>query len=231
MQHLNLTFDYETGEATGQNMVSICTNTVCLWIAQQIMDELPDVKLEWFIEENVLSGEKRNSSLNAIFGRGVSVIAEASIPERVLQSVLKVNSAAAYEMFDPYRERCLRSGSGSTQIGNVANVIAATYAALGQDLGSVGESSQSFLNVKVRTDAEGGIDVKLNMPCITVGTIGGGTGLPTQQQCLKLMGCTGPKSNFKLAEIIASVCLAGDLSLMAAIGSGQHASAHALLGR
>ena len=44
------------------------------------------------------------------------------------------------------------------------------------------------------------------MPNVLVGTVGGGTGLPTQRQCLDMISCSGPNSNFKLAEIIASVC-------------------------
>ena len=69
------------------------------------------------------------------------------------------------------------------------------------------------------------------LPNLIVGTVGGGTGLPTQQACLTLMGLAGAGHARTLAEICAGVALAGELSIIAAIASGEFARSHELLGR
>ncbi len=106
---------------------------------------------------------------------------------------------------------------------NVANVIAAVFAASGQDIASVHESSVAQLHVQSVND---GLYASMLLPSLVVGTVGGGTALPRQQQLLELMDCAGPGKAGRLAEIIASYCLALDLSTMSAIVSGQFASAH-----
>lgn len=41
------------------------------------------------------------------------------------------------------------------------------------------------------------------MPALIVATYGGGTGLPTQRECLELLGCYGEGTVRKFAEIVA----------------------------
>ena len=62
-------------------------------------------------------------------------------------------------------------------------------------------------------------------------TYGGGTGLATQREALELLGCYGQGKVHKLAEIIAGVALAGELSLAAAISSLDWVSSHETYGR
>ncbi len=228
-QNLHLIFAYETGEAAGQNMSSSCTAACCQWIQTKVKEELPDVIIKWILAENTLSGDKRTNSLNALYGRGVSVVVKASLPKDLVQSVLKVSVEKLIDSFHISSELSLRAGTSFNCYGNVPNVVAAVFAATGQDLGSVGECSQAFYNLC--KNAEGGLDISLKMPTLVVGTVGGGTGLPTQNQSLEMMGCTGPKSNFKLAEIIASVCMAADLSLSSSVTADTHAQVHDRLGR
>ena len=69
------------------------------------------------------------------------------------------------------------------------------------------------------------------MPCIEVGTIGGGTILEAQGAMLDLLGVRGPHVNpgenaRKLARIIAATVLAGELSLCSALAAGHLVSAH-----
>jgi hydroxymethylglutaryl-CoA reductase (NADPH) len=65
-----------------------------------------------------------------------------------------------------------------------------------------------------------------------VGTVGGGTQLPSQSACLNLLGVKGaskdsPGSNSRLlSTIIAGSVLAGELSLMSAIAAGQLIKSH-----
>lgn len=62
-------------------------------------------------------------------------------------------------------------------------------------------------------------------------TYGGGTGLPTQRECLESMDCFGRGKVKKLAEIIAAVTLAGEISLGSAISSLDWVSSHETYGR
>jgi hydroxymethylglutaryl-CoA reductase (NADPH) len=69
------------------------------------------------------------------------------------------------------------------------------------------------------------------MPSIMVGTVGGGTGLPSQRACLDILGLSEPNSAQALAEIVAALCLAGELSIIGALCSGDFSRAHRLLAR
>ena len=62
-------------------------------------------------------------------------------------------------------------------------------------------------------------------------TYGGGTGLATQRECLEMLGCYGRDRVRKLAEIIAGVVLAGEISLASAISSNDWVSSHEKFGR
>ena len=62
-------------------------------------------------------------------------------------------------------------------------------------------------------------------------TYGGGTGLPTQRECLELLGCYGAGKADKFAEIVAAVVLAGDVSLTSAVLAGDWVTSHEALGR
>jgi hydroxymethylglutaryl-CoA reductase (NADPH) len=78
----------------------------------------------------------------------------------------------------------------------------------------------------------GNLQISVSMPCIEVGTIGGGTVLEPQQAMLDLLGvkgahATNPGDNArKLAQIIAAAVLAGELSLCSALAAGHLVRAH-----
>ncbi len=65
--------------------------------------------------------------------------------------------------------------------------------------------------------------VAVTLPSMEVGTVGGGTQLPPQAGCLRLLGVQGSApdapglNSAKLARIIAGAVLAGELSLMASL--------------
>jgi hydroxymethylglutaryl-CoA reductase (NADPH) len=63
------------------------------------------------------------------------------------------------------------------------------------------------------------------------GSCGGGTGLPTQRECSEILGCYGQGRADKLAEIVAAVVLAGDISLGSAVLADEWVNAHEKLGR
>jgi len=64
-----------------------------------------------------------------------------------------------------------------------------------------------------------------------IATYGGGTGFPTQQECLNILDCNGKGKAHKLAEIIGGTVLAGELSLMSAVLAGDWVTSHDALGR
>jgi hydroxymethylglutaryl-CoA reductase (NADPH) len=220
-------FLYRTGEAAGQNMTTAATWAVCKWVLERFREELQLDVRDFYIDANV-SSDKKASMAAFIKGRGTSVIADCVIPGDVLKSVLDVTPRELARF-----HRHLQSGSVATgaigHTGNVSNTVAAIFAATGQDMACTAESSLGQLFIE---ESEGDLYASLNLPTLIVATIGGGTGLPAQRDCLNLMGCTpAPGGAARLAEIIAGFALALDLSMLSAVTNGQFAAAHERLGR
>lgn len=81
--------------------------------------------------------------------------------------------------------------------------------------------------------SEGGnLYASVSMPSIEVGTVGGGTTLPTQAALLDLLGAKGPSESEpgenarRLARSIAAAALAGELSACSALAEGHLVKAH-----
>ena len=217
-----LTFRYTTGDASGQNMVTIATEAVC----RQLIAHCPVKPRHWFVEGN-FSGDKKASHLALIAGRGRKVSASVTIPEELVVSLLKTTP----EQMLAYARVAALGAQLSGQIGaqgHYANGLAALYIATGQDAACVAESAVGFTRMEPR---DGGLYMSVTLPNLMVGTVGGGTGLPTQRAALELMGLYGPGKAAALAEVTACLCLAGEISIMAAIASGQFTRAHDRLAR
>jgi hypothetical protein len=223
---LHLLFCYTTGDASGQNMTSSCTWSACEWIRDQIVDYEGIGFQKYYIEGN-MSGDKKLSHLNLSGQRGVSVIATCYIPDELLMRYLRVDSQTLAEYVHVAEVSGLNLGIRG-QNGNIANVIAGIFTATGQDIACVHESTVGIF--KVRTDGRG-LHCNLSLPGLVIGTVGGGTRLPTQRECLEMMGCHGNGKLFRFAEIIAATCLALDISTASAIVSHDFVSAHNNLGR
>jgi NADP-dependent 3-hydroxy-3-methylglutaryl-CoA reductase len=223
---VHIQFVYETGDAAGQNMTTTCTWNTCKWIFDQML-HFKNIQVEQFLIDGSLSNDKRVTHASFIKGRGIRVMAEVFIPEEILVSVLKVTTEQLLNTYQAGLVGCIQASMIGVNV-NVANVIAAMFASCGQDIASVHESSLAHFHIE---RAGNGIYATMIMPCLVIGTVGGGTNLAHQRECLEMIGCAGPGKSFKLAEIIASYCLALDLSTSSAIASGQFASAHERLGR
>ncbi|MCP4131572.1 MAG: phosphotransferase [bacterium] len=219
-------FMYETGDAAGQNMTTTCTWNTCKWILKQ-MQHFKNVEIQRFLIDGSLSNDKRVTHQSFIRGRGIRVISEVFIPEDILQSVLKVTPDQLVDTYHAGVAGCIQASMVGINV-NVANVIAAMFASTGQDIASVHESSLAHFHLEKGND---GVYATMMLPSLVIGTVGGGTNLGHQKECLEIIGCAGAGNSHKLAEIIASYCLALDLSTAAAIASGQFASAHERLGR
>ncbi len=219
-------FIYETGDASGQNMTTSCTAFACDWIREQLKGD-PYIGLESFIIEGNMSGDKKVSFQNILLGRGVGVLAEAFVTDEVLRDLLRTDAQTLARHFQATEVGGMQIGMVGHNV-NCANVIAGIFTATGQDIASVHESSLGILKVYAKP---GGLQLSLFLPSLVIGTVGGGTRLPTQQDCLQVMGCAGQGQLYKFAEIIAASCLALDLSTACAIMSNEFVSAHEKLGR
>ena len=73
--------------------------------------------------------------------------------------------------------------------------------------------------------------VENTLPSLIVASYGGGTGLPTQRECLEMIGCYGTGKADKFAEIVAAVVLAGDISLGSAVLADEWVTSHERMGR
>ena len=223
-----LRFIFTTGDALGMNMVTIATEAA----VDFIMENLPFSRCV-SVSGN-LCCDKKPAAINFIEGRGKSVIAEATIPREIVEKRLKTTPEAICEV--NLKKNFIGSAVSHSPSFNAhfANMIAAAFMAYGQDVAQTVESSLGITTTS--TTPEGDLYVSITLPCLEVGTVGGGTRLPKQRKLLELLSCEGggdpPGTNaLKFAEILSAVVLGGELSLLAALSSGHLAIAHRKLGR
>jgi hydroxymethylglutaryl-CoA reductase (NADPH) len=215
-----LDFILDTGNAAGQNMVTLATNVACEYIRKETGHK-------FFLDSN-LASDKKASSRNMILGRGHGVIAETHISKSVMSRVLNVDPDFVIENWTYFPIVSAMAGTLGNAI-HASNALTAIYLATGQDTACVAENSVGHFTVEKVDD---GITWRLTLPSMTVGTVGGGTRLNLQQQNLKLLGCdSGEHSSRKLAEIIAAAALGLEISLGSAIMSHTWTSAHMKYGR
>lgn len=215
--------EFATGDAAGQNMVTLASQAVC----QRILAMMPKAPRSWLVE-SVLSGDKRASTLAFRSARGRNASAEIVLPARQLGRYWRANPAAFVRSWEQATMGAAQTGSVGLQ-ANVANAIAALFIACGQDVACVAEAVTAATRFELTR--EGDIYAAITMPNLIVGTVGGGTYLPTAQESLAMLGCVGTGTARKFAEICAVVALAGELSIVGAMASGVFASAHAAGGR
>jgi hydroxymethylglutaryl-CoA reductase (NADPH) len=113
--------------------------------------------------------------------------------------------------------------------GHYANGLAALYIACGQDAACVAESAVGVTRFEETTS--GDLYAAVTLPNLMVGTIGGGTSLPSQRACLEIMGLAGAGKARAFAERCAALVLAGELSIIGALASGEFTRAHQRLAR
>jgi hydroxymethylglutaryl-CoA reductase (NADPH) len=221
-------FDYSTGDAAGQNMTSKATFFACEWITKQYKD------LSHYLLSGNFDTEKKTSSVNMLKGRGRRVTAEITIPRDIMISNLRISPQQMHYGQGISTLSAFLSNS-SNNAAHPANGLAALYLATGQDIANIGESNQCTTYNKVTR--EGDYYFSITLPALILATYGGGTGLPTQRECLQIMDCFGPGKVLKLAEIAAALALAGELSLGAAsridkeTRTNEWVDAHERLGR
>ncbi|GAA4406197.1 hydroxymethylglutaryl-CoA reductase [Nibrella viscosa] len=212
-----LRFGFSTGDAAGQNMVSKATLAACNWILHHYEG------IEQFFLESNMATDKKPSQINVLRTRGKRVTAEVRIPRDLLVRELQVEPATLDRHARIGHIGSWLAGTNNNGLHSV-NGLAALFIATGQDVACLAESSAAIAFSEVTP--EGDLYGSVTLPSLVIGTYGGGTGLPTQRECLELMGCYGAGQVNKLAEIIAGVVAAGELSLAAAISSLDWVSSH-----
>lgn len=220
--HVYLVFAFHTGDAAGQNMVTFCTAAIC----EDILRRSPVAPRFWFIESN-LSGDKKATALSFVQSRGRSVTAEVTLPRRLVERGLR----APPERICDFWQMGVIAGAKAGSIGasgHVANGLAAIFLACGQDVACVNEAAVAITRMECR---DGNLHCAISLPNLIVGTVGGGTRLPTAQECLGIMDCAGEGRATKFAEICAAMVLGGEISIAGAIAAGEFAGAHQRLGR
>ncbi len=218
-----LCLEYSTGDASGQNMVTLCSQKVCDFIRNYC----PVQPRKVYIEGNA-SGDKKTGFQSLNRTRGKRVIAEVVIPEQIVAAVLNSTPQRLADFWQSSTMSQIKMGSVGNQ-GHIANGLTAMFLATGQDAACISEASVGFSRSEVTPRGE--LYASLTLPNLIIGSVGGGTGLPTQRECLEIMDCYGTGKANKLAEIMTAVALAGELSIGAAIAEGHFIRAHQKLGR
>ena len=217
-----LRFNYTTGDAAGQNMVGKATFVACEWIVANY----PGIRR--YMLSGAMDTDKKHSQLNTLHTRGKRVVAEVTIPNDLLQKTMNISATALYKARSISQVGAFMAGSNNTG-AHSANGITAVFIATGQDVANVAESSAAIVYADI--DDNGDYYLSITIPSMIVATFGGGTGLPTQQECLNVLGCNGAGKVHKLAEIIGATVLAGEISLMSAVLAGDWVTSHDALGR
>jgi hydroxymethylglutaryl-CoA reductase (NADPH) len=221
-RYLFLRFNFTTGDAAGQNMVGRATAAACAWIRTHY----PGVR--YFCLESNMATDKKSSQINVLATRGKRVIAETTIPASAASEIVRATPEQMYAARQVANLGGLLAGANNN--GNhSANGIAALFVATGQDVANVAEASAALVHAELLAD--GSYYYSITIPALIVATYGGGTGLPTQRECLELLGCYGGGRVRKFAEIVAATALCGELSLGSAIVTDEWVNAHERLGR
>ena len=212
---------WTTGDAVGPNMMT--RNAYALNMGY-VLPRAP-VKPERAILEANMGGDKKPSFEYFQSGHGKTVIAEAFLADEPIRRVLRTTAADLEALSWAGTHGAVASGMQSVAF-TPATAVAAVFAATGQDLGMVGTSSMAHGTAR---RVEGGLHAAIRFPGLEVGTLGGGTTLPSARDWLASIGCAGPGRVYRLAQIVAAAALSLEISASAAMataGSENFFQAH-----
>jgi hydroxymethylglutaryl-CoA reductase (NADPH) len=214
-------FYYHTADAQGMNMIVKATERAAEWLVAR--GAAPRFKVF-----SGLSSEKRASGFLLDGGKGKTVVAGARVPAAVLQAYMRISPR---EIVDVWHDTVLGHLQANAIGFNAqyANGLTAIFIACGQDVANVANAAVGVTDYELTAD--GDLYASVTLPSLTVATVGGGTALGTSRECLQLVGCAGAGRARKFAEIVAASVLGGELSMAAAIGSGEFVNAHETYGR
>jgi len=202
---------FTTGDAVGPNMMT--RNAYALNMA--FVSPNAPVQIERVALEANMGGDKKPSYEYFQSGHGKTVVAEATLTDDAIRQVLRTTAADLEELAWVGTHGAVASGMQSVAF-TPASAVAAVFTATGQDVGMVGTSSMAHGTGR---RVEGGLHVSIRFPGLEVGTVGGGTTLPTAREWLALMGCAGVGKVYRFAQIVAAAALALEISASAAMAT------------
>ena len=209
----------DPGDASGQNMVSIASQKG----TQALLERFSTIHR--FRMGGGLSGEKVPCNMNALLGRGKGVTASVIIPAEVMRRITRANIADLPRLHQSYSNFALWAGNSNSHL-SLTNTLTAMFIAAGQDVATLPESN-SAQNILDYDAVQGVLHWDVHIPNVIAGTVGGGTGLPTQRECLEIMGCHGTGGVNKFVELCAVASLANEISFWGAMCAQEWISAHA----
>lgn len=221
--HVYVDLQFTTGDASGQNMVTFAADAIC----KAILEKSPVRPRYWFLEAN-LSGDKKATARSLARVRGKRVVADVILPAALVEQALHTTPRRMVEYWCGGALGGVMSGTTGVQ-GHFANGLAALFLACGQDVACVAEAATGV--TRMETTETGDLYVSVTLPNIIVGTVGGGTGLPSAKACLDILGLSGSGNAALFAEVCGGLVLAGEISIIAAFCSGDFAAAHQCLSR
>ncbi len=216
-----VSFSYNTADAQGMNMIVKATERASEWLVTH--GHAPRYKVF-----SGMSSEKRASGFLLSGGKGKTVVAGARIPAALLQSYMRVTPRQLVAFWHDTVVGHLQANAIGFN-GHYANGLAAIFIACGQDVANVANAAVGVTDFELTREDD--LYASVTLPALTVATVGGGTMLGTSVECLAMLGCAGAGHAPKLAEIVASTLLAGELSMAGAIASGEFVDAHESYGR
>lgn len=214
-------FCYSTGDAQGMNMIARATEQGCRWLVEN------SIARRYHLFSG-MSSEKRASGLLLVGGKGKKVTAGALVPAQIAKAYLHATPEMLFDVW----QHTLLGHLQANAIGynaHVANGLTAIFIACGQDVANVANAAVAITNFELTQT--GDLYASVTLPSLTVATVGGGTGQGTARECLQMLDCAGGGKSPKFAEIVAAALLAGELSMAAAIASGEFVAAHETYGR
>src|SRR3954466_12240576 len=217
-----LRVNYTTGDAAGQNMTGKATLAACEWIRENHPDH------PRYVLSGAIDTDKKHSQINMLMTRGKRVVAEVTIRRDALQQLMGVDTRQLFE----YRQIGMAGGflAGSSYNGaHAANGLTGIFIATGQDAANISESHSGITYARLLDNGDYYWSVTLTS--LIVATYGGGPGLPTQRECLELLGCYGKGNVPKGAEIGAAPVPPGAPSRTSAILAANWGTSHDRLGR
>ena len=225
-----LRLEFQTGDASGHNMVTNAADKLLPWLLEQYTD------LSYVSISANYCTDKKVSAVNGILGRGKYVVCETTIPRKFCKRFLKTTPEALVDLhIKKDLIGSIVSGGLRSANAHVANMLLGFYLATGQDAANIVEGSQAINHAEVTP--EGDLYFSTTLPNLIVGTVGNGKGLDFVLENLTLLGCANnnaqPGENARrLACIAGATAFCGELSLLAAqTNPGELMEAHIKLER
>jgi hydroxymethylglutaryl-CoA reductase (NADPH) len=209
-------FVFTTGDAMGMNMVNIAVDQVCRHVIETTACQ------RYYLRCNY-SSDKKPAAINLFRTYGKEVAIDLTLPKAVVETHLGVSTTDLLDFAAAGRLGTMQAGALGAN-AHFANGLAAIFIACGQDVAQIVNASIGFVDAELT--GEGDLYVSARLPNLVVGTVGGGTHLPTQTECLRLLGCVGAGTARKFAEIVGATALAGELAIYAALANGRFIEAH-----